>query len=117
MSDTLLFLIMVGILGTCLLLANYGKRYRIRRTGRRILARVVQVNYYQATKQVQDIPLYNVPAAVGRWRYEVIAEWSDQASGNVLRISSGLKNGLPRCQRGDYLCAYISPQGSYLESA
>ena len=51
----------------------------------------------------------------GRWWYEIRAEWTDPQTGNTYVFTSGVKKGLPGYRRGDYLAAYVSPYGNYLQ--
>ncbi len=56
-----------------------------------------------------------IPFLGGRWWYEIRAEWTDPHTENTYVFTSGVKKGLPGYQRGDYLAAYISPYGTYLQ--
>lgn len=92
------------------------KRYQIRRIGTHVMAKVVQVQMWNDTVVREGTSL--IPKAVpllGGWYYEIAAEWTDAQSGNMYIISSGRKMGLPKYSRGDYLGAYISSKGNYLE--
>jgi len=51
----------------------------------------------------------------GRWWFEIRAEWTDPHIDNTYVITSGVKDGLPRYQRGDHIPAYVSPCRNYLE--
>ena len=51
----------------------------------------------------------------GQWWYEIRAEWTDPHTENTYFITSGIKNGLPGYQRGEYIPAYVSPNGNYLK--
>ena len=62
--------------------------------------------------QMQMIPFLVLG---GRWWYEIRAEWTDPNTEDTYVFTSGVKKGLPRYQRGDYLPAYVSPKGNYLE--
>ena len=49
--------------------------------------------------------------------YEILAEWTDPHTGSSYVFTSGIKRGLPRYQRGDYLAVYVSPHGMYLKTS
>ena len=117
MSTTLTLIIVVGLLAADLLIGSLWKRYRIRQTGTMVMASVSKVRSWQDMQARADYSLKPMmPFAIGRWRYEISAEWTDPNTGKSSVFTSGIKNGLPPYyQRGDYLPAYISPRGTYLE--
>ena len=113
MSTTLVLIVLGGLLAVGLFIVSQWKRYRIRHTGTRVMAQVIQVDSWDETSL--DRGVSGQAWAGGSWQYEVIAEWTDLRTGKTSRITSGIRNGLPKCQRGDYLPAYISPKGNYLK--
>src|SRR5258708_32236149 len=114
MSTTLVLIILLGLLGAGLFMVKQWKRSRIRRTGTLVMAKVTQVQSWRDAARA-DISLQMIPFLGGRWWYELRAEWTDPHSGNTYVITSGLKKGLPRSQRGDHLPVYVSPYGKNLE--
>ena len=108
-------LVLIGLvgLGIGLFIVKQQKRYHIRRAGIRVMAKVIQVDSWDETSL--DRGISGQAWAGGSWQYEVIAEWTDPRTGNTSRITSGIRNGLPKYQRGEYLPAYISPKGNYLK--
>ncbi|MDQ6659800.1 MAG: hypothetical protein M3Z24_02400 [Chloroflexota bacterium] len=116
MPITLVLIVLAGHLGAGIFIANQRKRYRIRSSGTRVMAKVIQVRSWQnSTVQGTPLLLSMVPFIAGGWQYEVIVEGTDPRSGESYIIASGRKNGLPEYQRGDYLPTYISPRGNYVE--
>ena len=117
MSTTLILIILGGLLAAYLFIASRWKRYRIRRTGTMVMAKVTEGRCWQDMLARADYSLQKTmtPFGNGRWRYEISAEWTDPNTGKSYVFTSGIKNGLPLYQRGDYLTAYISPRGTYLE--
>ena len=114
MSTTLVLIVLLGLLGAGLFMVKQWKRYRIRRTGALVMAKVTQVHSWRDSARA-DISLQMIPFLGGRWWYELRAEWTDPHTGNTFVITSGLKKGLPRYQRGDHIPVYVSPYGNYLE--
>jgi len=78
------------------------------------MAKITQVQSWRDSARA-DISLQMIPFLGGRWWYELRAEWTDPHTGNTFVITSGLKKGLPRYQRGDHIPVYVSPYGNYLE--
>ena len=117
MSTTLVLILLGGLLAAGLFIASRWKRYRIRQTGTMVIANVTEVRSWQDMLARTDYSLQKTmpPLVNGRWRYEMSAEWTDPTTGKSYVFTSGIKNGLPPYQRGDYLPAYISPRGTYLE--
>ena len=114
MSTTLVLIVLLGLLGAGLFMVKQWKRYRIRRTGTLVMAKITQVHSWRDSARA-DISLQMIPFLGGRWWYELRAEWTDPHTGNTFVITSGLKKGLPRYQRGDHIPVYVSPYGNYLE--
>ena len=106
----LLFLTGLCLLGASLLVASHWKRYRIRHTGTLVMAKVTQVRSWEDSA-FQGFSMWTPRG----WHYEVISEWTDPHTGETYSIRSETKNGLPKCQSGDYLPAYISPYGNYMK--
>jgi len=117
MSTTLVLIIVGGLLAAGLFIASRWKRYRIRQTGTMVMAKVTEVRSWQDMLARADYSLQKTmpPFVNGRWRYEISAEWIDPNTWKSYVFTSDIKNGLPPYQRGDYLPAYISPRGTYLE--
>jgi hypothetical protein len=113
MSTTLVLIILGGLLAAALFVVSQWKRYRIRHTGRLVMAKVIQVNSWDETSLDRGISGH--VWAGGSWQYELIAEWTDPRTGKTARIPSGIRDGLPGYQQGEYLPAYLSPKGNYLE--
>jgi hypothetical protein len=115
MLSVLILTGLVCLVGAGFLIASQRKRSRIRHTGTRVMAKVTQEQSWQDppradfSHHIQMIPLLG-----GRW-YEIRAEWTDPNTEDTYVFTSGVKKGLPRYQRGDYLPAYVSPKGNYLE--
>jgi hypothetical protein len=111
----LLFILIIALIITGMFAADQWKHYRIRRTGRLVQARIIQVSYRQNAStadfslQTRAIPLFGE-----KWEYELLAEWTDPGTEETLTIASGRKRGVPRYQQGDLLAAYVSPTGNYL---
>jgi hypothetical protein len=82
-----------------------------------VMAKVTEVRSWQDMLARADYSLQKTmpPFVNGRWRYEISAEWTDPNTWKSYVFTSDIKNGLPPYQRGDYLPAYISPRGTYLE--
>lgn len=114
MSTTLVLIIIAVFLGISVLIAKQWKRYRIRHTGLRVTAKITQVHVW-SEPTIGDYSIQTAPLLVGGQQYEVIAEWTDPETSRIYVLTSGRKKGLPGSRQGDYLPAYISPQGSYLE--
>ena len=117
MSTTLVLILVGGLLATDLFIGSLWKRYRIRQTGTMVMAQVTAVQSWQDMLWRADYSLQKTmpPFVNGRWRYEISAEGTDPTTGKSYVFASGIENGLPPYQRGDYLPAYISPRGTYLE--
>ena len=117
MSTTLVLIVVGGLLAAGLFIASRWKRYRIRQTGTMVMARVTEVRSWQDMLSRADYTLQKMmmPFVNGRWRYEISAEWIEPHTWKSYVFTSGIKNGLPPYQRGDYLPAYISSRGTYLE--
>ncbi len=98
MSTTLVLIVLLGLLGAGLFIVNQWKRSRIRRTGTLVMAKITQVQSWRDAARA-DISLQMIPSHTE----------------NTFVITSGLKKGLPRYQRGDYIPVYVSPYGNYLE--
>jgi hypothetical protein len=113
MSSTLVLIVLGGLFAAALFIGSQWKRSRIRHTGTRVMAKVIQVNSWDETSLDRGISGH--VWAGGSWQYEVIAEWTDPRTGKTTRITSGIRDGLPGYQQGEYLPAYISPKGNYLE--
>ena len=117
MPDTLDWIVIVGLVIAVVFASNQWRRYLIRRSGTQVMAKVIRVD----SRQVDSPNNAYVPAITamphsgGGWEYEVSAEYTDTHTGQQVIIKSGIKKGLPRYQRGDYLAAYISPRGNYLQ--
>ena len=81
------------------------------------MAKVIRVDSWQVNFPGQAIvpAITAMPGSGGGWEYEVSAEYTDAQTGQQFIIQSGRKKGLPRYQRGDYLTAYVSPSGNYLQ--
>jgi len=114
MSTTLVLIVLLGLLGAGLFIVNQWKRSRIRRTGTLVMAKITQVQSWRDAARA-DISLQMIPFLGGRWWYKLRAAWTDPHTENTFVITSGLKKGLPRYQRGDYIPVYVSPYGNYLE--
>lgn len=115
MPITLVLIILAGLLATGLFLASQWKRYRIRRTGKRVMAKVTRVKMWQEAPRADfSFQSQMIPAFGDRWRYEIRAEWTNPCDENTYIFTSGVKNGLPGHQQGDYLTAYVSSYGTYL---
>jgi hypothetical protein len=117
MPDTLDWIIVVGLVVVGVFVSNQWKYYRIRRMGTRVMAKVIRVDSWQVNFPGQAIvpAITAMPLIGGGWEYEVSAEYTNPDTGENALISSGRKKGLPRYQRGDYLPAYVSPRGNYLQ--
>lgn len=116
MSTTLVLILVGGLLAAGLFIASRWKRYRIRQTGTMVMANVTEVRSWQDMLARADYSLKTtMPFVNGRWRYDISAEWTDPNTGKSYVFTSGIRNGLPPYQRGDFLPAYISPRGTYLE--
>ena len=116
MPTTLILIILGGLLAAGLFMARRWKRYRIRQTGTMVMAKVTQVRSWQDTQRADySLQKTMIPLTGGRWWYEISAEWTDPHTEKTYVFTSGIKNGLSRYQRGDYLPAYISPHGTYLK--
>ena len=117
MSTTLIVMILGGLLAADLFIASKWKRYRIRQTGTMVMAKVTGGRSWQDMLARADYSLQKtmLPLVNGRWRYEIIAEWTDPNTGKSYVFTSDIKNGLSPYQRGDSLPVYISPHGTYLE--
>ena len=118
-DDMLIILVLLAVctlLAAGLFVASQWKRYRIRRSGTPVTAKVTQVHMWRDGTRA-DISLQSkmVPSPGGRWWYEIQAEWTDPHTGNTHVFSSGIRKGLPGYQRGDFLTAYISSFGTYLK--
>lgn len=111
MLSVLILIGLVCLLGAGFLVASQMKGYRIRHTGTRVLAKVTQLETWQDPLHTQMLPFFVLG---GRWRYEIRAEWTDPNTQDTYVFTSGVKKGLPRYQRGDYLPAYVGPKGNYL---
>lgn len=116
MSTTLILIVLGGLLAASLFKVSQWKRYRIRYTGTLVTVKVTQVQMWQDAPRA-DFSLQSkiIPFLGERWRYEICAEWTNPQTGNTYVFMSGIKNGLPKYQRGDHLSAYISPYGNYLK--
>ena len=116
MPDTLDWIVIVGLVIAVVFASNQWRRYLIRRSTQ-VMAKVIRVD----SRQVDSPNNAYVPAITamphsgGGWEYEMSAEYTDAHTGQQVIIKSGIKKGLPRYQRGDYLAAYISPRGNYLQ--
>ena len=111
-------LVLTGLclLGVGLLIARKRKRYRIKHTGMLVMAKVTQVQSWRDSSRADfSLQMKMIPLLGGQWRYEIRAEWIDPHTENTYSITSGVKNGLPGYQRGDYIPAYVSPNGNYLK--
>ena len=109
-------IVLGGLLAAALFIESQWKRSRIRHTGTLVTAKVTQVHMWQDAPRA-DFSLQSqmIPFLGGRWWYEIRAEWTDPHTENTYVFTSGVKKGLPGYQRGDYLAAYISPYGTYLQ--
>ena len=104
------------LLGAGLLIASQRKRYRIKHTGMLVMAKVTQVQCWRDSSRADiSLQMKMILLLGGQWWYEIRAEWTDPHTGNTFVITSGLKKGLPRYQRGDHIPVYVSPYGNYLE--
>ena len=112
MPTTLVLIVLGGLLAAGLCIVIQWKRSRIRHTGTLVTAKVTQVQMWQDAPRVDFSPFLLLG---GRWWYEIRAEWTDPHTGNTYVFTSGVKKGLPGYQRGDYLAAYVSPYGNYLQ--
>ena len=117
MSSTLILIILGGLLTAGLFISSKWKLYRIRQSATMVMANVTEVRSWQDTLARTDYSLQKTmsPFVNGRWRYEISAEWTDPDTGRSYVFTSGIKSGLSPYQRGDFLPAYISPRGTYLE--
>jgi hypothetical protein len=113
-TPALIILVCLFGAGTVLFIVNEWERYRIRSTGTRVMAKVIQVHSWQENSFALDISPNTMPL-IGRWNYEVITEYTDPRTNETHTSMSGRRTGLPKYQRGDYLPAYISPRGNYVE--
>jgi hypothetical protein len=116
-STTLVWIVLGSLLAAALFIESQWKRSRIsRHTGTLVTAKVTQVQMWQNAPRA-DFSLQSqmIPFLGGRWWYEIRAEWTDPHTENTYVFTSGVKKGLPGYQRGDYLVAYISPNGNYLQ--
>ncbi len=115
----LIVLVLTGLLcllGAGLFIENQRKRYRIRHTGTLVMAKVTQVQSWRDPPRADfSLRMMMIPFLEGRWWYEICAEWTDPNTEDTYVITSGVKKGLPRYQRGDHIPAYVSPYGNYLE--
>ena len=116
MSTTLILIVLGTLLAMGLFIVSQWKRYRIRHTGTLVMAKVTQVQMWQDAPRA-DISLQSkmIPFLGGRWWYEIRAEWIEPHTQNTCVITSGIKKGLPRYQRGDHIPLYVSRYGNYLE--
>src|SRR6266436_3128595 len=112
MSTTLVLIGLGALLAASLFIVSQRKRSRIRRTGTLVMARVTQVKSWRDPPRADFSPFLLLRE---RWWYEICAEWTDPHTQNTYVITSGVKKGLPRYQRGDPIPAYVSPYGNYLE--
>src|SRR5690348_11788876 len=96
MSTTLIVMILGGLLAADLFIASRWKRYRIRQTGTMVMAKVTGGRSWQDTLARADYSLQKtmLPLVNGRWRYEIIAEWTDPNTGKIYVFTSDIKNGL-----------------------
>jgi hypothetical protein len=78
------------------------------------MAKVVQGHSWQENSFALDISPNAMPL-VGRWNYEVITECTDPRTNETYTITGGKRKGLSKYQRGEYLSAYISSKGNYVE--
>ena len=117
MPDTLDWIVIVGLVVAGVFVSNQWKYYRIRRSGTQVMAKVIRVDSWQVDSPNNAyVPAITaMPHSGGGWEYEVSAEYTDARTGQQVVIKSGRKKGLPRYQRGDYLAAYVSPRGNYLQ--
>ncbi len=116
MLSVLILTGLVCLVGAGFLIASQRKRSRIRHTGTRVMAKVTQVQSWRDPPRVDfSHQMQMIPLLGGRWWYEIGAEWTDPNTQDTYVFTSGVKKGLPRYQRGDYLSAYVSPKGNYLE--
>jgi hypothetical protein len=80
------------------------------------MAKVTQVQSWRVSSRADfSLQMKMIPLLGGQWRYEIRAEWTDPHTENTYSITSGIKNGLPGYQRGDYIPAFVSPNGNYLK--
>jgi hypothetical protein len=118
MNVMFMVILVVALICSVVFIGEQRKKYRIRKTGLRVMAKVICVSAWQesTTKdyslQTRWLPIFN-----DGWRYEISAEWIDPKNGDNYVFTSGRKKGLPSSKQGDYLPAYISPFGNYLECA
>lgn len=112
MQSVLILTSLVCLLVAGLLIASQMKGYRIRHTGTRVMAKVTKVESWRDPLHMQMIPFLVLG---GGWRYEICAAWTDPNTEDTYGFTSGVKKGLPRYQQGDYLPAYVSSNGNYLE--
>ena len=116
MPNVLILTGLVCLLGAGFLIAGQRKRYRIRHTGTLVMAKVTQVQSWQDSLRADfSLQRMMIPFLGGRRWYEIRAEWTDPHTESTYVITSGVKKGLPRYQRGDHIPAYVSPYGNYLE--
>ncbi len=116
MPNVLILTGLVCLLGAGFLIVSQWKLYRIRHTGTLVMAKVTQVQSWQDSPRADfSLQRMMIPFLGGRWWFEIRAEWTDPHTDNTYVITSGVKNGLPRYQRGDHIRAYVSPYGNYLE--
>ena len=116
MSTTLILILVIVLLCFSIFMARQIKRYKIKRVGTQVMAKVVEVHSWQEpTIKDYSIQSKPVPLVTGGWQYEVIAEWANPTNEQTYIFTSERKKGLPSSKKGDYLPAYISPKGNYLE--
>ena len=116
MSPTLVLSLLGVLLAASLFTMSQWKHYRIRHTGTPVPAKVTRVQMWRDGVRA-DISLQSkaIPFPGGRWWYEICAEWTDPHTERTYVFTSGIKKGLPGYKRGDFLTAYVSPYGTYLE--
>jgi len=111
----LVFILILMLIGIGMFATGQWKHYRIRRTGRLVQARIIQVSCWQDSQRPDfSLQATMVPSFGQKWEYELLAEWTDPRTEETLTLASGRKKGLPHYQRGEYLSAYVSPNGNYL---
>ncbi|GCE21042.1 hypothetical protein [Dictyobacter kobayashii] len=116
-------ILLVGLLclpAALLIIVKQREHYRIRQSGIRVMARIIQVNSWQEPAETNGVlgQMNMIPQMwMGgpKWGYEIIAVCTDPSTHETYTLSSGRKKGLASYRRGEYLPAYISSKGNYLE--
>lgn len=110
-----LLLLLLALIVTGMFVSDQWRHYRIRRTGKLVQARIIQVNYRRDALPADfSLQTKAIPLLGERWEYDLLAEWTDPRTEETFTFASGRKRGLPHYQRGDLISAYISPHGNYL---